>query len=116
VIGERKTKNILVPEAKIIEKCAEGVYLELFCAYLSGTDDHVFLHYSSCPNAPAVCDWNTYNSPDPNAHVLSGALVGGPDNSDNYKDDRSNYISNEVATDYNAAFQSLLAHLVELNL
>jgi hypothetical protein len=63
-----------------------------------------------------VCDWNTYNSPDPNFHVLTGALVGGPDNNDNYKDDRSNYISNEVATDYNAAFQSLLAHLVELNL
>jgi hypothetical protein len=63
-----------------------------------------------------VCDWNTYNSADPNYHVLTGALVGGPDNNDNYKDERSNYISNEVATDYNAAFQSTLAHLVELKL
>jgi hypothetical protein len=71
---------------------------------------HTFLRYSSCPDAPAACDWNTYNSPNPNAHVLTGALVGGPDSSDNYNDERSNYISNEVATDYNAAFTSLLAY------
>jgi hypothetical protein len=48
--------------------------------------------------------------------VVTGALVCDQDNSDNYKDERSNYISNEVATDYNAAFQSTLAHLVELKL
>jgi hypothetical protein len=75
-----------------------------------------FSHHSSCPNAPAVCDWNTYNSASPNAHVLTGALVGGPDSNDNYTDDRSNYISNEVATDYNAAFQGLLAYLIKNNL
>nr|AGS32241.1 endo-beta-1,4-glucanase [Coptotermes gestroi] len=69
---------------------------------------------SSCPDAPAVCDWNTFNSPDPNFHVLTGALVGGPDQNDNYEDDRSDYISNEVATDYNAGFQSAVAALVTL--
>merc|ERR1711899_466161 len=41
-----------------------------------------------------------------NPHVLKGALVGGPDQSDNYNDDRTNFVSNEVATDYNAGFQS----------
>jgi hypothetical protein len=77
---------------------------------------HLCFRHSSCPNAPATCDWNTYNSQSPNAHVLTGALVGGPDSSDNYTDERSNYISNEVATDYNAAFQSLLALLLKNNL
>nr|ADB12483.1 endo-beta-1,4-glucanase [Coptotermes formosanus] len=69
---------------------------------------------SSCPDAPAVCDWNTFNSPDPNFHVLTGALVGGPDQNDSYEDDRSDYVSNEVATDYNAGFQSAVAALVTL--
>jgi hypothetical protein len=69
---------------------------------------------SSCPDAPAVCDWNTFNSPDPNFHVLTGALVGGPDENDNYVDDRADYIHNEVATDYNAGFQSAVAALVTL--
>ncbi|PNF36366.1 hypothetical protein B7P43_G18040 [Cryptotermes secundus] len=84
--------------------------------YGNNPPTHPHHRSSSCPEAPAVCDWNTYNSESPNYHVLIGALVGGPDNNDNYKDERSNYISNEVATDYNAAFQSTLAHLVELNL
>ena len=69
---------------------------------------------SSCPNRPATCDWNTYNSPSPNAQTLWGALVGGPDASDNYVDTRTNYQSNEVATDYNAAFQSAVAGLLKL--
>ncbi|KDR10771.1 hypothetical protein L798_15338, partial [Zootermopsis nevadensis] len=71
---------------------------------------------SSCPDAPAVCDWNTYNSASPNFHVLTGALVGGPDSNDNYKDERSNYISNEVAIDYNAALLGDLAYLIKNNL
>ena len=40
--------------------------------------------------------------------VLYGALVGGPDQWDNYVDDRNDYVANEVATDYNAGFQSAL--------
>ena len=69
---------------------------------------------SSCPDAPTVCDWNTFNSPDPNFHVLTGALVGGPDENDNYVDSRQDYVHNEVATDYNAGFQSALAAFVTL--
>jgi len=53
-------------------------------------------------------------SPNPNYHVLTGALVGGPDENDNYVDDRTNYVQNEVSTDYNAGFQSALAALVKL--
>ena len=36
---------------------------------------------------------------------LKGALVGGPDNKDEYKDDRNDYEQSEVALDYNACFQ-----------
>ncbi|XP_077996406.1 endoglucanase E-4-like [Glandiceps talaboti] len=48
-------------------------------------------------------------SPDPNPHLLRGALVGGPDANDVYTDNRQDYISNEVACDYNAAFQTAIA-------
>lgn len=66
---------------------------------------------SSCPDRPQVCDWQAYNSPDPNPQTLTGALVGGPDVNDSYEDRRDDYIKNEVATDYNAGFQSTLAAL-----
>jgi len=72
------------------------------------------IFFSSCPPAPAVCDWDTFDSPDPNYHVLTGALVGGPDKHDKYVDDRSDYVHNEVADDYNAGFQSAVAALVVL--
>lgn len=44
-------------------------------------------------------------------NVLVGALVGGPDNSDNYYDEADKYEYTEVATDYNAAFVGALAGL-----
>ena len=45
---------------------------------------------------------------DPNPAVLYGALVGGPNQADQYTDDRNDYIANEVACDYNAAWQGML--------
>jgi hypothetical protein len=55
--------------------------------------------------------------PAENRHVLYGALVGGPSAPDDnaYVDDRSNYITNEVALDYNAGFTGALAALTEKN-
>ena len=51
-------------------------------------------------------------SPVKSRHTLVGALVGGPSSADDsYTDDRSNYVNNEVATDYNAAFTGALARL-----
>lgn len=67
---------------------------------------------SSCPVIPAACGWDDFNNPAPNPSVLYGALVGGPDINDQYQDVRSDYISNEVATDYNAGFVGALAGLV----
>ena len=86
---------------------------------------------SSCP-ASGTCDWNTFNSADPNPMVSSqlkqprwcsvkcdifkilyGALVGGPSNTDTHNDARPDHESNEVTTDYNAGFQGVLAFLVQ---
>jgi hypothetical protein len=44
-------------------------------------------------------------------HVLYGALVGGPDASDNHNDVTADYIYNEVTIDYNAAFVGACAGL-----
>lgn len=51
------------------------------------------------------------NSPTTQAHILFGALVGGPDSSDGYTDDRGNFVNNEVACDYNAGFTGALAKM-----
>ncbi|KAI0211182.1 hypothetical protein LSAT2_004007 [Lamellibrachia satsuma] len=67
----------------------------------------------SCPAAPATCDFSNLGSPNPNPHVLYGALVGGPDGNDQYTDSREDFKANEVATDYNAGFQSAIAGLIK---
>lgn len=51
--------------------------------------------------------------PDKNRHILYGALVGGPDESGKYVDDRQNYINNEVATDYNAGYTAMLCKMLD---
>ncbi|KAK3871811.1 hypothetical protein Pcinc_023060 [Petrolisthes cinctipes] len=60
-------------------------------------------------------EWWGPQQPRPQPHTLYGALVGGPTQAGDYEDDRNNYINNEVACDYNAAFTGALAALVELN-
>jgi hypothetical protein len=78
---------------------------------------YIYLYLSSsCPSRPATCDWNAFNSPSPNPQLLTGALVGGPDQNDNYEDNRGDYIKNEVATDYNAGFQSAVAGVLHYQL
>ncbi|EFA81225.1 cellulase [Heterostelium album PN500] len=52
---------------------------------------------------------NDINNPVHNTYLLKGALVGGPGNDDSYVDDRTDYIKNEVACDYNAGFVGVLA-------
>ncbi len=58
---------------------------------------------------------NNINSPADNVHVLYGALVGGPKEANDYAyvDDRTDYICNEVAMDYNAGFTGALARMVQ---
>ncbi|MCI7804546.1 MAG: glycoside hydrolase family 9 protein [Oscillospiraceae bacterium] len=66
------------------------------------------------PHHRAASGYNDFPSENrgvPYKHVLVGALVGGPDNSDNYYDEADKYEYTEVATDYNAAFVGALAGL-----
>lgn len=58
------------------------------------------------------CD--NMNEPGTARHTLYGALVGGPDASDNYSDTVSDYCKNEVADDYNAGFVGALAKMYKL--
>ncbi|MEE2971615.1 MAG: glycoside hydrolase family 9 protein, partial [Planctomycetota bacterium] len=55
---------------------------------------------------------NNIEDAGPNRHTLWGALVGGPNLSDEYVDDRGDYIANEVACDYNAGFTAAMARMV----
>ena len=65
---------------------------------------------SSCPPYPDACGWNNFHSSGPNHWTLYGALCGGPRTlTDVFVNDRSDYVANEVAIDYNAGFQGLLA-------
>ncbi|XP_018019708.1 endoglucanase E-4 [Hyalella azteca] len=88
-------------------------------SYLIGYGDNYPLrpHHrgSSCLDLPEVCDdgW-ALNQPGPNPQVLYGALVGGPDMSDGYTDERSDYVHNEVSVGGNTGFTSALAALTSL--
>ncbi|WP_051476053.1 glycoside hydrolase family 9 protein [Aquimarina megaterium] len=55
---------------------------------------------------------NLTGLPKNNRHITYGALVGGPPSAnDQYVDDRGDYVANEVACDYNAAFTGTLARM-----
>ncbi|GAB4215023.1 MAG: hypothetical protein OHK0022_54410 [Roseiflexaceae bacterium] len=56
---------------------------------------------------------DSISEPVESRHVLYGALVGGPSSTDAYADSRSDYVQNEVATDYNAGFTGALARLYQ---
>jgi len=67
-------------------------------------------HHRAAHDSPT----HSIDSPVTNSHTLTGALVGGPRSADDYdyQDDRSDYVRNEVATDYNAGFSAALAQLI----
>lgn len=56
-----------------------------------------------------MCDYSDESNPGPNPQILYGALVGGPGQDGSYNDDRTDYVKNEVACDYNAGYQSAVA-------
>ncbi|CAL1530776.1 unnamed protein product [Lymnaea stagnalis] len=69
---------------------------------------------ASCPDRPAPCSHDQLNAQGPSPQTLVGAIVGGPEANDNYRDRRTDYILNEVATDYNSGFHGSLAAIVHL--
>lgn len=78
-------------------------------SYVAGFGDN----FPKNPHHRAASGTTDVNDPTPNLHILYGALVGGPTAPDDaaYVDDRTNYFTNEVALDYNAAFTGALARL-----
>ncbi|KAI1316438.1 hypothetical protein EDD11_010001 [Mortierella claussenii] len=59
-------------------------------------------------NDPGTID----SYPEKEAYTIYGALVGGPDKNDRFADIRSDWRQNEVALDYNAPFNGLMAYQV----
>ncbi len=66
--------------------------------------------------------WNALGTPEPEtddgwqreyAHVLYGALEGGPNQDGSFKDDNGSYTNTEVAIDYNAGFTACLCAMVD---
>ncbi|XP_042494067.1 endoglucanase 9-like [Macadamia integrifolia] len=55
--------------------------------------------------------FTSYFDGEPNPNILTGAIVGGPDQSDNFADDRDNFAQSEPATYINAPFVGTLAYL-----
>lgn len=77
---------------------------------------HVHHRGSSLPSIHAHPDHIACNdgfqylySRSPNPNVLAGAILGGPDNRDNFADDRNNYQQSEPATYINAPFVGAVA-------
>ncbi|MEN9517459.1 MAG: hypothetical protein RLZZ381_47 [Cyanobacteriota bacterium] len=54
---------------------------------------------------------NNMSDPVETRNLLMGALVGGPDEQDNWSDDRTDWVRNEVGVGYNAAFTGALAKM-----
>lgn len=57
---------------------------------------------------------NWYGRHDPNPNVIIGALVGGPDNKDEFRDERGNYVQTEACTYNTAALVGVFARLIRL--
>uniref|UniRef100_A0A2N9HQH5 Endoglucanase n=1 Tax=Fagus sylvatica TaxID=28930 RepID=A0A2N9HQH5_FAGSY len=58
---------------------------------------------------------NWYGRRDPNPNVVIGALVGGPDIKDQFRDERSNFVQTEACTYNTATLVGVLAKLHRLN-
>ena len=80
-------------------------------SYVAGMGDNFpeYIHHR------AASGTNDINDTAPNQHVLYGALVGGPKlpNDFSYVDERTDFLGNEVALDFNAGFTGAVARLYE---
>ncbi|KAJ8676432.1 hypothetical protein QAD02_012219 [Eretmocerus hayati] len=71
---------------------------------------------SSCPDKPQTCGWPDFTRDAANPQLLLGALVSGPDENDNFRDKRDEFLYTEVTLDCNAGFTGALAALLQLHL
>ncbi|KAG0354316.1 hypothetical protein BG005_006576 [Podila minutissima] len=116
--GGSKSDPAVVAQIERYDKFAQGQIRYLLGDNPEKTPYMVGVHPNSPVNphsalaaggrgADSVDTW-----PEKEAHVLKGALVGGPDKNDRFLDQRSNWRQSEVALDYNAPFTGLLAYQV----
>lgn len=61
--------------------------------------------------AGGCCTSANFFDPHPALIKITGGIVGGPDQSDNFPDKREDYQRSEVALDYNAGFTGAVAGL-----
>ncbi len=74
-----------------------------------GTNPPVHPHHRTAHGSWA----NSMDDPPEHRHTLVGALVGGPDFDDSYKDLINSFTTNEVACDYNAGYTALCARMYD---
>ncbi|KAK9806714.1 hypothetical protein WJX72_000352 [[Myrmecia] bisecta] len=74
---------------------------------------HATHRAASCPYPQdGPCDVDTYRGKQPNAHVLYGALVGGPLQDDSFLDARTNFLTDQVGLDFNAGLTGAAAAML----
>lgn len=80
-------------------------------SYVVGFGENYPQHIHHRTAQGSYCD--NMNEPGQARHILYGALVGGPTNSDNYPDSVGDFATAEVACDYNAGFVGILARMYQ---
>ena len=72
-----------------------------------GNNSPEFVHHRAASGTTNI------NDPAPNQNVIYGALVGGPSlpSDTAYNDERNDFVANEVALDFNAAYTGAVARL-----
>ncbi|KAF9079536.1 hypothetical protein BGX23_003813 [Mortierella sp. AD031] len=80
--------------------------------YIVGVHPNSPINPHSAPASGGVSVGTIDTYPLKERWVLYGALVGGPDKNDRFEDVRSDWRQNEVALDYNAPFNGLMAYMV----
>ncbi len=80
-------------------------------SYMVGFGDN----YPTEPHHRSSSGTTDINQPGSNQYILYGALVGGPGsaNDNDYVDDRTDFLRNEVALDYNAGLTGALAWMYD---
>lgn len=69
---------------------------------------------ASCPGGSSTCDITSLSSSDVNPHVITGAVVAGPDGDDRYADDRTSTQS-AVSPLFNIPYAAAVAGLLQHN-
>ncbi|KAF9188608.1 hypothetical protein BGZ51_000471 [Haplosporangium sp. Z 767] len=80
--------------------------------YIVGVHPNSPTNPHSAPASGGVSIESIDTYPEKESYTIYGALVGGPDKNDRFEDHRSDWQQNEVALDYNAPFNGLMAYQV----